>query len=126
MRGTIVGACVLTFALALTAGCGGDDAKKKAACSQLKTTFTGISTKAMAQTGDPAQLAQAYSSGAQSVRTEGRQAGGKVKKDADKAAGALETLSSQVKNLGDGNPPDTSALVGAINTLQKTCGSQFQ
>jgi hypothetical protein len=124
MRGTIAGACVLTLVLAATAGCGGDDAKKKAACSQLKTTFTGISAKAMAQTGNPAQLAQAYAGGAQTVRTEGHRAGGKVQKEADQAASALESLSTQLRNLHDGNPPDTSSLVGAIDTLQKTCGTR--
>lgn len=119
MRGTIVGACVITLALALTAGCG-NDAKKKAACTQLKTTFAAVSAKATQQTGDPAQLAQAYASSAQTVRTEGNRAGGKVAQEAERAATALEGLGAQLRS---GSTPDTTSLVGAINSLQKTCGS---
>lgn len=122
----LAGVSALTTALALSAAaCGSQD--KKAACDKLQNTITEVSRKGMTQVSDPNGLAQTYSSGAATMRQQGKDSGDdKVEKAANDAASALESLGQQVKTIatsGSTTPqmPDAGKLTSAGVELKSAC-----
>jgi hypothetical protein len=118
----VIGACLIA-ALALTsAGCGGGVNKK--VCGRLERTLADIRRQAMSKVDDPASVAQAYASGAATLRQQAGNTDGKLKKSADKAAVALDRLGGQVRAAADGTGSgvDSSELINATTELKRTCG----
>ncbi|GAA4631851.1 hypothetical protein GCM10023196_062850 [Actinoallomurus vinaceus] len=118
----VIGACLLAALALATAGCGGGVDKK--ACGRLENTLADIRRQAMSQVDDPTHVAQAYTSGAATLRRQAESTDGKLKKSADNAAGALEALGRQVRAAADGTGSgvDSSQLISATTELKRTCG----
>ncbi|MEV0406733.1 hypothetical protein [Actinoallomurus sp. NPDC050550] len=117
----VIGACLIAALALTTAGCGGVDKK---ACGRLERTLADIRQQAMGQVDNPVRVAQAYTSGAATLRHQAESTDGKLKKSADKAAGALDRLGGQVRAAADGTGSgvDSSELISATNELKRTCG----
>ncbi|GAA0371688.1 hypothetical protein NE235_33585 [Actinoallomurus spadix] len=117
----LLSVCLLgTLALSLVA-CGGGVDKK--ACGRLESTLGGIRQQAMTQVDDPARVARTYTSGAATLRAQAGRTDGRLRKAAERAAGALDQLGRQVKAAADGtgSSVDSSALISATNDLRHTC-----
>lgn len=123
----IAGVCAVAAALTFSAAACGGSGDKKAACDKLQKTIADVSQKGMTQVSDPNGLAETYSSGANTMRQEGKDSGdSKVEKAANDAASALETLGQQVKSIatsGSTTPqmPDVSKLTSAGAELKSAC-----
>ncbi len=129
MRKSVVrfaGVCTVSAALTLSAAaCGSGN--KSAACTKLQKSIADISRKGLTQVSDPNGLAATYSSGANSVRQEGKDSGdGKVEKAANDVASALDSLGQQVKSISSSGStipqmPDTAPLTNAGVELKSAC-----
>ncbi|MCO6010202.1 hypothetical protein NE236_35080 [Actinoallomurus purpureus] len=118
----VIGACVLAALALSTAACGSGVDKK--ACGRLENTLSGIRQQAMTHVDDPGRVAQTYAAGAVTLRDQAKQTDGKLRKSAEKAAGALDQLGRQVKAAADGtgSSVDSSPLIAATNDLKRSCG----
>jgi hypothetical protein len=118
----VIGACLIAALTLTTTGCGGGVDKK--ACGLLERTLADIRQQAMSQVDDPAHVAQAYTSGAATLRRQAASTEGKLKKSADKAASALDRLGGQVRAAADGTGSgvNSSELISATTELKRTCG----